>query len=367
MRQVAKPMLVGLVIGLSFLASVRLGMVVKFGLNDDSALFTILQSTLFWIPFYLGLAIPMSLFCGLMIGFDKLAKSSELIVLQACGQGPLRLIRPAALLTTLTIVLGTFIYGWVEPFTTYARRAFNHEIELRAVYLAVEQQAFIKLGSTVIFVDEIDRKNGLLKRIFIHRKLRGDRIQTLTGQQGRLILSSHTKQPTLELHDAQIFDVTHSLDRSKEGRQPSFRVSQTIMLRTLLGGSYKPFRARGRSPKEWALTELIFTDHVGPQQANNRKVFIELNFRFAKILFIAILPFLALTFSNLYNNRRATYRLGFGIITLFVGHELLVYGAFIANSHAMPPLLVIWFPLLVLAAAAVGRSYRMLYRPGGGL
>lgn len=356
-------MVIALAIGLGLLIAVRFSLAAEFGIGQRDAWNTILRTILFWIPFYLGLAIPVSLFCGLLLGLDRMIQARELVVLQASGLPPNRLMRPALLLTLLSTLLAIGIYGWLEPLTTYARRVFNHHIEHTAAYYTVEQQTFMKFGRSVVFLDDLDRATGSFGRIFIHHKFDDDRQRTVTGRNGKFEISGQNNIPTLHLEDTITLDIlTHPMTNADD-TQHRFRVSSSRTLTAPVGNKLTPFRPRGHDQKEWTLSELAARYVHRTQQTSERKVSVELHFRLAEVLLVSILPMLALIFSGIHSSRHTWFRFGAGIVVLIFAYNVLLYGRQISNAYPVSPLFTMWVPLLLATIYVAVHSYSILYRP----
>jgi len=356
-------MLVALAIGVGLLLAVRFSMAVEFSFNGKDPFSTILRSLLYWLPFYLGLAIPVSLFAGLMLGFDRMGKANELVILQACGLRPIIFLRPVMLITMIATMFGILIYGWVDPLTTYARRAFNHVIEHKAVFFALEDQTFIKFGNSVILLESIDRDQGSFSKVFIYRNTAGGKTETITAKSGKIIQQPGSKRPILALYDVNKLDIAPSPADTKKTKPFDTRRAHSSQLSTPIGPEIIPFRKRGSHQKEWTLPELIKANIAGVAPIRFQRVKTELHFRLAEIIFITILPFFAVAFSDFFNQRRAHYELGFGIVAMIVAYEMLVISELLAISYNISPVLVIWLPFLLIIAAVGVQSYQIFTRP----
>ena len=356
-------MLVALAIGVSLLLAIRFSMAVEFGFSGKNPIAIILRSLLFWLPFYLGLAIPVSLFAGLMLGFERMAKANELVIFQACGLRPMKFLRPVMLITLVATIFAVFIYGWLDPLTTYARRAFNHVVEHKAVFFALKDQTFIKFGNSVILLDDIDRSKGSFRKVFIYRDTPGKKTETITASSGKIIQQPGSKRPTLALHEVNRLEIESTTANSKNNIPGISRRASSKQFSTPIGPTIIPFRKRGTHQKEWTLPELIKANLAGVAPIRFQRVKTELHFRLAEIIFITILPFMAMAFSDFFNQRRAHYELGLGIVAMIAAYEILVISEFLANAYNLSPILIIWMPFLVIIIAVVTRSYQMFTRP----
>ena len=356
-------MFVALAVGVGLLLAIRFSMAVEFGFSGKNPFTIIFRSLLFWLPFYLGLAIPVSLFAGLMLGFERMAKDNELVIFQACGLRPLIFLRPVMLITVIAATFGILIYGWLDPLTTYARRAFNHVIEHKAVFFALKDQTFIKFGNSVILLDDIDRNKGSFRKVFIYRDSPGNKTETITASSGKIVQQPGSKRPVLALYEVNRLGIEPTSGNAKTNVLATAHRAYSEQLSTPVGPIIIPFRRRGSHQKEWTLPELIKANLAGVAPIRFQRVRTELHFRLAEIIFITILPFMALAFSDFFNQRRAHYELGLGIVAMIAAYEILVISEFLANAYNLSPILIIWMPFLVIIIAVLVRSYQMFTRP----
>ena len=115
LRQVAKPLAAAMAIGLSMLLADRLVRVLDNTLGKKNSFGVAFELLAYLVPHYLGTAIPAALFLGLLLGFGKLSKDSEIDAIMATAPGLYRLTRPVALLSLLFGAIYLFIFGCLTP------------------------------------------------------------------------------------------------------------------------------------------------------------------------------------------------------------------------------------------------------------
>ena len=67
------------------------------------------------VPSSLSLTIPISFLTGLLIGLGRLSGDRESVALQACGVGPLRILRPVLLLAVAVAALDMYVLMRLKP------------------------------------------------------------------------------------------------------------------------------------------------------------------------------------------------------------------------------------------------------------
>ena len=88
LRQVAKPLATAMAIGLLMLLAERLVRLLDTTLGKKNSFGVVFELLAYLVPHYLGTAIPAALFLGLLFGFNKLSKDSEIDAMMATGNGP---------------------------------------------------------------------------------------------------------------------------------------------------------------------------------------------------------------------------------------------------------------------------------------
>ena len=70
---------------------------------------------LYRLPGFLELIIPLSFFLGIMIAYGRLYVDSEMVVLEACGMSPARLIWITMLLAVPILLVTACTSLWLKP------------------------------------------------------------------------------------------------------------------------------------------------------------------------------------------------------------------------------------------------------------
>lgn len=79
------------------------------------AISTALQVSVFQLPRFMVLALPMSMLLAPLLTYSQLAKSNELIALRVCGTSLYRIVRPAICLSLIVALCTYSMSEWVVP------------------------------------------------------------------------------------------------------------------------------------------------------------------------------------------------------------------------------------------------------------
>ncbi len=115
LTEVLKPLSVALGIGLMVLLSERLVRLLDITLGKKNSFSVVFELLGYLVPHYLGIALPAALFLGLLFGFNKLSKNSEIDAMLAAGISLHRMARPVIHFSILLALVSVFIFGWLQP------------------------------------------------------------------------------------------------------------------------------------------------------------------------------------------------------------------------------------------------------------
>src|SRR5262245_34138269 len=186
LRQIMAPLATALGIGLVMLLADRMVRLLDTTLGKKSSFAVVFEMLAYLLPHYLGLAIPAALFLGLLFGFSRMSRASELDAFFASGIGLHRLARPVALLSLLLMAASFVIVGWLQPHGRYAYRSVVFDVKNVDVFYLAEEGIFMQAGTRTFILDHLDRTNNRFDHIFLFddRRSEGVGAETVTAARG---------------------------------------------------------------------------------------------------------------------------------------------------------------------------------------
>ena len=265
LRQIAKPLAAAMAIGLLVLLADRLVRLLDTTLDKKNSFAVVFELLAYLLPHYLGLAIPAALFLGLLFGFSKISKDSELDSFMAAGFGLHQLARPVLILSVL-ISIGAFaIIGWVQPHTRYAYRALIFNVSNVDVFYLAEEGVFMRAGTRTFMLDNLERGSGGVRGVFLYDDRGAEGAQTVTAEAAELIEVPGERRPVLQLRQGNRLTIP-LMPESGEPPLPK-QSGDFAEASTPLGkASDEPFRGRGSDQRELTLYEL-YRYHDDPPPA----------------------------------------------------------------------------------------------------
>lgn len=362
-RQVSIPLLTALGAGLSVLCAERIVQVLDITLGNRNSFGVVLELLAYWMPHYIGLAAPVALYLGLLFGFNKMSKDSELDAFLAAGVGLGRLTRPVCMISVVLAVNAALMFGWIQPYSLYAYRATVYTLANVDVFYLAEEGVFMQTGKRTFILDKLERRDNSFQRIFMYDDNGKKGSETITALNGRLVDDPANSRPVLRLDDGHRMEM-----KSKDA------TASTATLEAPVVGDFKSadvalgelskevYRPRGRNERELTLTEL-YTQLQREDLSDGRKRKMEAQFhiRLALVSLVLILPFLALPYAIGSRRGNRAYRFAVALILLVAFHEVLQQGHLITRVSGTSVWWTIWTPFSLFASFAFWRFYVTCY------
>jgi lipopolysaccharide export system permease protein len=311
------------------------------------------------IPHYLGLALPLAFFIGILLAISRLSADSELDAMNATGVSLHRLIAPIMVVAIVLVACGSIIFGFLQPYTRYAYRALVYVVSETAWESALERGSFFTgFGNFTIMADDISEGGRLLSGIFVHEERPSGGSVTTTAETGRVFRSTDDLALVLRLENGIRVDAGLL---GSEATVLSFD-SLTLPLGDTLGPS--PFRIRGDSDRELTIPELWRVIRNPPPDINVVQFETELHARVVRTVSFIFLPLLAAPLAMTTRRSRRGVSLGTGIVLLLIYHYLLQLGEGLSDQSRLSPWIALWTPFVIFLTLSAWCFYVTSVRPG---
>ena len=357
------PLLTALGAGLSVLCAERIVQVLDITLGNRNSFGVVLELLAYWMPHYIGLAAPVALYLGLLFGFNKMSKDSELDAFLAAGVGLGRLTRPVCMISVVLAVNAALMFGWIQPYSLYAYRATVYALANVDVFYLAEEGVFMQTGKRTFILDKLERRDNSFEHIFMYDDNGNGGSETITALNGRLVDNPANSRPLLRLDDGHRMELkTKNSTVATTALEPPV-VGDFKSADVAIGDlSERLFRPRGRNERELTLTEL-YSELQRDDLTDQRKWRLESQFhiRLAMVAFVLILPFLALPFAIGSRRVNRAYRFAVALALLVAAHEVLQQGHLITRVSGTSVWLTIWMPFSMFAGFAFWRFYASCY------
>lgn len=361
LKQIATPLVSAITIAMLMLLAERMVRLLDSTLGKRNSLVTVFEMLGYLVPHYLGVALPASLFLGLLFGFSKMSKNAEIDAFMASGVGLHRLVRPVAWLSLLFLLFSLFVFGWAQPFTRYLYRSLVFQVQNVQIFYLAEEGVFMQAAGRTFILDKLDRSTNAFHRVFIYSEDAKKGTETITAAKGSLVEVEGEPRPVLHLLDGRRLTFADPPQPGKPAVAPpsvtDFAVADTPL------GKVAPstFRPRGGDERELTLPEL-FTALPNPTgSATRNSIISEINKRLIQILTLPILPYLAVPFTVGHRRSQRSYRFGAALVLIIAYHEVVEQGSLAVKTSGVSAFLAVWVPWLLLLVFTTWRFYKTAF------
>ena len=273
----------------------------------------------------LTVLIPFGLLIGIVLALGRLYHESELAALQACGVGPVQLLRPIGLLALVVTATLAWLALSAAP-NAFARiQDIRREAMRAAEFGVLEPGKFHTFaGGNAVFYAESREPDGTLRHVFLERR-DGDSVAVVLADRARHLVEEGGAVQVLMLYDGERY----------EGAP-----GQAVMRRVRFAEHGIPVRvgdpATGPARVEARPTLALAGDPDPQAQA-------ELQWRLSLPLMTLVLTLLAIPLAQLRPRQGRYARVGLVILVYFVYFNLLSAARTWVEKGWLPPAAGVWW------------------------
>jgi len=302
---------VAITLGLTFAVwltqSLRL---VDFIVNRGLPATTFLALIGLLLPSFIGIVLPIAVFCAVLFVFHKLIMDSELVVLRAAGFSQLQLARPALLLglVAMLVLYGISLYLLPASFRTF--KDLQHQIRNDYATVLLQEGTFNSITPDLTVYVRERNPDGSLQGILVHDKRDRQRPITMMAERGMLVRSAEGPRVLMVNGNRQ------QLDRDGHRLSLLYFDRYTVELTQL----QETVHSRWREPKERYLDELFRDPSNRADTARRNQLLAEAHHRLVGPLYAVtfILIALAALLSGEFNRRGEVRRVVAAVVCVAV-------------------------------------------------
>jgi len=139
------------------------------------------------IPLLIMMIAPIALVMASAHVLNKLSSDSEIIVINAAGVSPWRLVRPFLAAAVVVSLLVSVIAAYVSPRSLRALRDWGAQVRADILTNIVQPGRFTTVGGNLTFHIADRRPNGLLVGIFVDDRRDPNEHATYLAEQGEIV------------------------------------------------------------------------------------------------------------------------------------------------------------------------------------
>lgn len=352
LAQIARPMVTAILVALIALLAERTLRVIDLVVGWRGSLFVVFEMLGYLIPHYMGLALPVAFFLGILLTFSRLSREGELAAMNASGAGLPQLLRPilgASLVLALTV---TVLVSLLQPYARYAYRAATYALTNASFTTLLQDGLFTTLGDTTYMVDHISDDKREMTGVFLYQDGEGKDAITITAASGEAERQGPTEPIILRLHNGlqQLVPKGGGASTRSGGTPVIVRFRN---FETALTDPAEDFRPRGEDEREMTLPELWRASENLPPDVDPWEISSELNGRLVRILILPILPLMAIPLAIDRVRGQRSYGLVLGLAMLIAFHQVLQVGEALADNNKVSAWVGLWLPFAVFSVLSI--------------
>lgn len=312
------------------------------------------------IPEYLSLGIPIGVTLGILLGFRRMALSSELDALRSIGVGYHRMLRIPYMFALVFAVANFFIVGFLQPYSRYNYEGLRFELRSGALGASIKVGEFASIGPrTTLRVEESHERGADLRGVFVRARQVDGGSLAVAAAHGRFLITDDPDVIVLRLQDGTLVQAAPNLHtpRVLTFEQHDLPINLPEM---------ESFRARGGGDRELTLPELWQTLR-DPSTPDDRMLLAQASFhrRLIMVAVMALLPLLAVALA--VPPKRSTSSVGvfLSVVMLVTYHKVSEYGERMGGIGRVDPMLAQWIPFALFSAICIWFYYVLSEKPGG--
>jgi len=143
------------------------------------------------IPLLVMMIAPIALVMASAHVLNKLGSDSEIIVMNAAGVSPWRLLRPFLAAALVVSLLVSVIAAWGSPRSLRALREWASQVRADILTNIVQPGRFTTIGGNITFHIADRKPNGLLVGIFVDDRRDPREHATYLAEQGEIVKNDH--------------------------------------------------------------------------------------------------------------------------------------------------------------------------------
>lgn len=312
------------------------------------------------IPEYLSLGIPIGVTLGILLGFRRLALSSELDALNSVGVGYGRMLRVPYILAAIFALINFGIVGFLQPYSRYAYEGLRFELRSGALGASIKVGEFTRIAErTTLRVEQSFDQGSDLRGVFVRAAQADGRSLAVSAARGQFLITDDPDIIILRLKNGTL---VHDAPGTATPRVLTF-VQHDLPVNLPAMGS---FRSRGSENLERTIPELWAQMRDPGTPAEDRQTSsAAFHRRMVQWIVMFVLPLLAVALA--VPPKRSTSAIGvfLSVVILVTYHKVSEYGERMGAIGRVDPMLAQWVPFVLFTAMCVWFYHVLAHKPGG--
>ncbi|MGL5962967.1 MAG: LptF/LptG family permease [Fusobacteriaceae bacterium] len=292
----------------------------------------------FYLPPILSQTIPMGIFLGVMVTFSKFTRNSESIAIASMGMGTKKTLRPILLISGIATLFIFFLQESIIPKSFQKLQYLTLKIASENPVFQMEEKVLMDdIDKFSIYIDRIDRKDGIAKGVLFFQRDEGTNFPTiLIGKK------AEWKNDALVINEAEFikFDKKGLKEIKGEFGEKAIPLSAYT----------KDIKLKVTDTETTGILELL---KRYPEQDEKGKLAyrVEINKKLAVPFSTILLAVLGFLLANGHHRSGKGTNFALSILIIFLYIVILNLGLVMAGRGRLPVIPAVWAPNVILGIA----------------
>lgn len=163
------------------------------------------RMVLYLIPSFLIYTIPMAFLLAVLLAFGRLSADNEIVVIKASGISLFQVMPPVIICALVAVLFALLISLVGAPWGNSAFRELSLQVLTKNITATIQEKTFWDdIPGVVMYTDQYEEKNRLLKGVVIHDGRNQSRPMTIFAKNGVISGVSGSNALLLSLQDGSI-------------------------------------------------------------------------------------------------------------------------------------------------------------------
>ena len=251
LRSVLTPLILALCVAGALLLLEQMLRLFDFVLAEQGPVSVVWRMLANLLPHYLGLALPLGAFLGVLLAFRNLSLSSELDAMSSSGASFGRMLRPVYMLMLLLMAFDFMLVSYIQPYARYEYRQIRFDVTSGALGIKIPAGEFVDISDRVtIRLGSINKETRNAEEIFLERRTLDGGKTTITARAGAISTTPDISTLLLKLENGRT--LLFSPDGSQISRSEFDSFDLEVALPIAAG-----FPERGGDEREATFGEIV--------------------------------------------------------------------------------------------------------------
>jgi len=322
-------------------------------INKGVSFLEVMWMMVYISPAFLALTIPMSVLVASIVAFNQLSGENELVAMKASGWSFMRILRPVLVFSVMTYIVTNFIMFFALPWGNQSFKQIIYDIVQNRAHFDIRPNVFNRdFDRLVLFVGEKEDENSM-KNIFIADTLVSDTPKIILAEEGTILADPEILKIQLKLKNGTIHDLSEKRKHYQILNFDRYDLNLDLPRRQDLQ------KRLAKGNRELSFGEL--SKKIERLKKAGEKPFkeeVEISKKFSIPFTCLLFGFVGAPLGVKSSRSGKSGSFAISLMVILVYYMGLISMQNLGSVGAVPPLLSVWIPNVLLAAVAAYLIYK---------